>query len=135
MLRLADILFVLFHTILIVFNLSGWAFRKTRRIHLLAISLTIGSWVVLGFFYGFGYCPCTDWHWGVKRALGERGLPASWVKYYVDLVTGQNWDAGLIDTVVGVAGMGAFLLSVGFNIRDYVSRRNGIRGGRLSKTD
>lgn len=129
MLRLADILFVLFHTILIVFNLSGWAFKKTRRLHLLVISLTIGSWVVLGFFYGFGYCPCTDWHWDVKLALGERGLPASWVKYHVDLVTGKSWDPALIDSIVGVAGFGALLLSVGLNIRDYVAGRRSNRRG------
>ncbi|MGD8414060.1 MAG: DUF2784 domain-containing protein [Candidatus Latescibacterota bacterium] len=120
MLRLADILFLLFHSLLIVFNLTGWIFEKTRRIHLVCISLTIASWVGLGFWFGFGYCPCTDWHWDVKRSLGETNLPPSWVKYYADSITGLNWDAGLIDLIVGVAGGAALLLSIGLNVRDRI---------------
>jgi hypothetical protein len=116
MLRLVDILFVTFHTILIVFNLSGWAFTRTRRLHLVVISLTLASWIGLGFFYGFGYCPCTDWHWDVKRALGEENLPASWVKYYADLLLSTDTDAELIDIVVGVAGGGAFVISLILNL-------------------
>jgi len=127
MLRLFDLLFVLFHSGLVVFNLTGWAFLKTRRLHLIIISLTVGSWLGLGYFFGFGYCPSTDWHWDVKRALGEQGLPASWMKYYADYITGLSWDAGLIDMIVGIAGVGALLVSVGLNIRDHASRRRAIR--------
>lgn len=124
MLRLADILFVVFHSLLIVFNLTGWILRKTRRVHLVCISLTIASWIGLGFWYGFGYCPCTDWHWDVKLALGESGLPASWVKYYVDAITGSDWDPDVIDTAVAVSGFGALLLSIAFNVRDYLKEKD-----------
>ncbi len=127
MLRLLDLLFVLFHSGLVLFNLIGWAFSKTRRLHLIIISLTVSSWLGLGYFFGLGYCPSTDWHWEVKRALGEQRLPASWMKYYADHITGQSWDAGLIDMIVGIAGVGALLLSVGLNIRDQASKRRGIR--------
>ena len=34
-------------------------------------------WVGLGPFYGFGYCPLTDWNLRVLAALGERDLPRS----------------------------------------------------------
>ena len=116
--RLYDLLFVAFHTALIVFNMSGWAWRRTRRFHLLTISATLLSWFGLGIVYGWGYCPLTDWHWQVKRALGETGLPASWVKYYLDQVTGVAWNAGLVDgLVVGIA-LAALVLSVGLNLRD-----------------
>ena len=127
MLRLLDLLFVLFHSGLVLFNLIGWAFSKTRRLHLIIISLTVSSWLGLGYFFGLGYCPSTDWHWEVKRALGEQRLPASWMKYYADHITGQSWDAGLIDMIVGIAGVGALLVSVGLNIRDQASKRRGIR--------
>jgi len=127
MLRLLDLLFVLFHSGLVLFNLIGWAFSKTRRLHLIIISLTVSSWLGLGYFFGLGYCPSTDWHWEVKRALGEQRLPASWMKYYADHITGQSWDTGLIDMIVGIAGVGALLLSVGLNIRDQASKRRGIR--------
>ena len=130
MLRLLDLLFVLFHTGLVLFNLTGWAFPRTRRLHLIVISATVGSWIGLGYFFGFGYCPSTDWHWDVKSALGEQGLPSSWMKYYADHITGQSWDAGLIDSIVGIAGIGALLVSAGLNIRDYASKRRANRLGQ-----
>ena len=89
--------------------------------------LTIGSWIGLGFLYGFGYCPSTDWHWDLKRSLGETDLPASWVKYYVDWMTGTSWDSGLIDTIVAVAGFGALIASIATNYRDYASKRRDAR--------
>lgn len=127
MLRGVDLSLAVFHTVLILFNLAGWAHPKTRRVHLVVISLTILSWFGLGFFYGFGYCPCTDWHWDVKAALGERGLPASWVKYYVDWITGLRWNPVVIDTVVGVSGVGALAASVVANYLDLRRRRRAPR--------
>ena len=120
MLRAVDFLFLIGHSVLIGFNLFGWAFRKTRRIHLVVISLTIASWFGLGALFGWGYCPITDWHWDVKRSLGESGLPNSWVKYYVDLLTGQNWNVRTVDTLVAVLGLGALVLSILMNVRDHV---------------
>ncbi|MDE2983020.1 MAG: DUF2784 domain-containing protein [Gemmatimonadota bacterium] len=120
--RLYDLLFVAFHTALIVFNMLGWAWRRTRRFHLLTISATLFSWFGLGVAYGWGYCPLTDWHWQVKRALGETGLPASWVKYYLDQLTGLAWNATLVDVLVIGVALAALVLSIGLNLRD---RRRG----------
>lgn len=113
-----DVFFILFHTSLVVFNLTAWIWPRTRRIHLLVIGLTILSWFGLGIFYGWGYCPCTDWHWQVKRALGETNLPASYVKYYLDAVTGFSWDPTLVDVGVALLGLTAFSLSAYLNWRD-----------------
>lgn len=121
--RLLDVLFVAFHSLLVGFNLIGWAWRKTRRLHLFTISATLLSWFGLGIAYGWGYCPLTDWHWQVKRALGETGLPASWVKYHLDLVTGLDWSRAVVDTVVIGAAAGVFVLSVALNWRDRARRR------------
>jgi len=71
-----DVTFLVLHTILIIFNLFGWIFRKTRRINLLTILLTGSSWLVFAPWYGLGYCLCTDWHWEVKRRLGETDFTA-----------------------------------------------------------
>lgn len=38
----------------------------------------------LGYFYGWGYCLLTDWHWEIKRKLGEVDLPSSFVSYSLD---------------------------------------------------
>ena len=114
-----DIFFLIFHTSLVSFNLVGWIWRKTRRVHLLVISLTMGSWFGLGIWYGFGYCPCTEWHWQVKSKLGETNLPMSYVKYYADRWTGLDWNAWVVDLVVAGLGLAAFGISIVLNFRDW----------------
>lgn len=113
-----DVAFLIFHTTLVAFNLTGWIWKRTRRLHLVAIGATIASWFGLGIFYGWGYCPSTDWHWDVKRKLGETDLPQSYVKYYLDAVTGVSWDPGIVDTMVLGLGIGALAASVWVNVRD-----------------
>lgn len=87
---LADWFFLVFHSALIVFNLFGWVWRKTRKAHLITISLTLLSWGFLGIWYGWGYCPLTDWHWEVLRNLGIHDLPNSYISYLLDRVFGWN---------------------------------------------
>ena len=113
-----DIFFVVFHGALILFIMIGWFWRRTRRLHLLVSSLTCLSWFGLGLFYGIGYCPCTDWHWRVKRARGETGLPSSYVKYYLDRITGADWDPILVGSIVILAGLMALAISILLNRRD-----------------
>ena len=118
-----DAFFVAIHTLLIAFNLLGWAWRRTRRLHLIAIGATLLSWFGLGVVYGWGYCPLTDWHWDVKRALGESALPASWVKYYLDRLTGVDWSGDVVDVLVIALALGAFSVSLALNLRDLRRRR------------
>jgi len=121
-----DVLLVAFHTLLVGFNTLGWAWRRTRRLHLFTISATLLSWFGLGVIYGWGYCPLTDWHWQVKRALGETHLPASCMKYYLDRITGVEWSAAVVDALVIGAAAGALVVSAVLNMRDIRrARRHG----------
>lgn len=97
MLHFLHLFFLLFHLLLVLFNLTGWIWKRTRRAHLFVIGLTLASWTVLGFFYGFGYCPITDWHWQVLEKMGKANLPNSYLKYLLDLLTGLDWNAQLVD--------------------------------------
>ena len=123
MYHILDGLFLFFHTTLVLFNLTGWIWKRTRRLHLYTIGLTILSWFGLGIFYGWGYCPCTDWHWDVKRQLGETGLPGSYIKYYLDRLTGIDWAPSTVDLIVVCSGVGALLLSLWLNWRDWRNDR------------
>jgi hypothetical protein len=123
MYTLLDYFFIVFHCSLVLFNLTSWAWRRTRRIHLITIGLTILSWFGLGIFYGWGYCPSTDWHWEIKRKLGETNLPNSYIKYYVDKLTSISWDPLVVDAAVLILGLLAFALSCWLNWRDYNSHR------------
>lgn len=115
-----DWFFVVFHGSLVLFNLTGWIWTKTRRLHLLTITLTLISWFGLGIFFGWGYCPSTDWHWQVKRQLGETNLPASYIKYYADKLTAVNWDPFVVDMFTLLFGLSAFVISVWINWRDRI---------------
>ena len=117
-----DISFFVFHGTLVIFNTTGWIWERTRKLHLVTIGLTILSWFGLGLFYGWGYCPSTDWHWDVKRKLGETDLPNSYIKYYMDGMTGLSWDPTLVNTSVLFFGVGALFLSVWLNWRDWKRR-------------
>ena len=99
MLSFLNVLLALLHFALIVFNLTGWIWKRTRKAHLLVLGLTTASWFVLGVWYGWGYCPLTDWHWNIKEKLGESNLPNSFVKYYADLISGQDVPTSLVDNV------------------------------------
>jgi hypothetical protein len=111
----ADLLLTLFHFVIIGFNLLGWIWKSTRKLHLIVIIITASCWFILGIWYGIGYCPITDWQWHIKEKLGEYNLPGSFVKYYADKISGKSINASLIDTITAVGFATAALLSVYVN--------------------
>lgn len=115
MLQLADIFLTLLHLAIIGFNLTGWIWPRTRRAHLILVLLTAASWLLLGIWYGLGYCPVTDWQWRIKAQLGERNLPNSFVTYYAEKVTHRHFSDALINTGTAGSFAAAALLSVYFN--------------------
>jgi len=120
--KVADIFFLVFHTSLIIFILFGWIWKKTRFWNLLVILLTAGSWTILGIFYGFGYCPLTDWHFNVLIKLGHSDLPTSYIKYLVDRITGLNFTQHVIDQVTLWGLIAALLISLYLNLKHLVSK-------------
>ena len=114
-----DLFFTVFHISLILFNLFGWIWKKTRILNLITLALTGASWLFLGLIFGVpGYCPLTDWHFRVLYKLGETGLPDSYIKYLADRVTGLDINAALVEKVTLFAFLMALTLSVIFNTRD-----------------
>jgi hypothetical protein len=113
-----DTFYLIFHTFVILFNLFGWIWRPTRKANLALLMLTAFSWFGLGFWYGWGYCFLTDWHYRALEKAGIRNLPDSYIKYLADRLTGYDFDAALADSLT----VGGFLLalaaSVYFNVRD-----------------
>ena len=99
MLSFLNVLFTVFHLSLILFNLTGWIWKKTRKAHVIVLAATTASWFVLGIWYGRGYCPLTDWHWNIKEKLGETNLPNSFIKYQADKITRTDIPASLVDAV------------------------------------
>ena len=115
MLRLLDVFLTLVHLVIIGFNLFGWIWPATRKAHFICVLATAASWFLLGIWFGMGYCPVTDWQWRVKEQLGEHNLPASFIKYYADKISGRDISSSLIDGVTGISFLVAALLSVYLN--------------------
>ena len=87
----------------------------TKKLNLILLAMTLFCWVGLGFFYGIGYCPVTDWHWRVKESLGEIHLPNSYIKYEIDKIFQMNSNPLHVDILTGVAFGLAFLISIYVN--------------------
>ena len=113
--HILDYFFIVFHSLVIIVNLFGWIWKKTRKLNLILLTLTGLSWGVLGIFYGMGYCPLTDWHFSVLHKLGEYGLPNSYIKYFLERLTGLSFDADLIDTVTLISFIVALACSIVVN--------------------
>lgn len=109
---LLDMLLTILHLLIIGFNLLGWIWPRTRRWHLVCIGCTAGSWLLLGIWFGLGYCPVTDWQWDVKAQLGEKDLPASFIKYFADRISGRDIPAEVID----LATAAGFALAAGMSV-------------------
>ncbi len=115
-----NIFFFVFHSCLILFILSGWIWRKLRKIHLIVILFTAFSWFFLGIWYGFGYCPSTDWHWQVRDRLGYYDQPDSYTKFLFDSFTGLDIPVKTIDTITVSFLTLVICASLLVNIRDWI---------------
>jgi hypothetical protein len=115
MLQLADYFFLVFHSFLILFNLFGWLYRRTMKLHLAIILLTFASWFILGIWYGWGYCPLTDWHWSVLRNLGHNNLPPSYIGYLLNRIFGLEIRDLWVDVLTVGLALIALLCSVWVN--------------------
>ena len=117
MMKFLDIFFTIFHSLLVVFILVGWLWKKTRRLNLICILLTAASWLLLGIFYGLGYCPLTDWHFNILRKLGHTDQPTSYISFLFTRITGLSVDQGLVDAVTLWGLIIALVISVYLNFR------------------
>jgi hypothetical protein len=126
--KFLDIFFTVFHTCVVLFNLFGWIWKKTRLLNLITLLLTAGSWLVLGFFYGFGYCPLTDWHFRVLGKLGTTDLPDSYLSFLFTRLTGLSVDQSLVDALTLWGLIIALVISLYLNIRKWLtSSKSGAR--------
>jgi hypothetical protein len=123
MLAFLNIFFFVFHSALIIFNLFGWIWIKTRLANLIVILLTTFSWTILGIWYGFGFCPCTDWHWQVRMKLGYFDMPSSYIKFLIDSLTGLELNEAKVKTLAVTLLALALVASVVTNVRDWKRKR------------
>ena len=119
--KVLDYFFFFFHTSLILFNSLGWIFPPFRKWNLIMLLLTAFSWFVLGIWFGWGYCLCTDWHWTIRRHLGYHDMSNSYIHFLILKFTGVNFPERLVNTVTSIVFVLSLSISLWLNLR--TSRR------------
>ena len=127
---LLNFFFWTFHTVLVAFNLFGWIPRRTRRLNLITLAGTAVSWFVLGIWYGWGYCICTDWHWQVRRQLGYHDDSPTYIHLLLLKLTGISFATAWVEGVTLAGFLISLTMSVSLNIRD--ARRRAAATDRIS---
>jgi hypothetical protein len=122
-LHLIDYFFFLFHTILILFNVLGWIIPRWRLVNLITLSLTAFSWFILGIWYGFGYCPFTDWHWEVRQLLGYDDDSNSYIHFLILKLTGIKLSERLVDISTVIVFFTAYFISIYLAIKKRMLKR------------
>jgi hypothetical protein len=118
MLQALNIFFFIFQTVLVLFNILGWMWRRTRRWNLITLGAIAFSWFVMGFWRGIGYCLCTDWHMQVRRQLGYHDTAQTYIQLMSQTLTGLTPPTQLTETVTAIVFAISVVASVGFNISD-----------------
>lgn len=103
-----DWFFIVFHSLLILFNSLGWIIKSWRKWNLITLLLTAFSWFGLGIFYGWGYCVCTDWHWMIRDALHLKTFSDSYIQFLVVHFTGLK----IADEIIDIITVSVFFVSL-----------------------
>ena len=115
MLQFLDILLTIVHLAIVGFNLFGWIPKKTRKAHFISVLLTAASWLLLGLWFGIGYCPFTDWQWQVKRKLGEQYLPSNFIEYFAEKTFSKDFDSIFVNNMIMICFVAVGLISIYLN--------------------
>src|SRR5262249_50063432 len=118
-----NVFFLVFHTAWMLFNCVGWIWRRTRPWHLLTVALTAASWFVLGYWYTWGYCICTDSHGKVRQEL----YPEESFENYTQFLIHEGTRLDLSGQQAELITVGIFavvtVLTIVLNLRDFRNKR------------
>ncbi len=120
---LIHIFYMAVHIAVIAVNTFGWLFLATRKFSLAVQLLTLASWTIGGYFYGWGYCFLTDLHYQHLYSSGVRDLPNSYMKYLFDLWMPWDISPEMTDAITAAV----FFLSILFAWVLYLRQRKGIK--------
>jgi len=128
MLQFLDIFFLVFHALFTLFNMTGWIWKKTRRIHLVTVTATAFSWFIFGIWYGWGFCFCTEWHWRVRSALDRPIMSSSYIHFLILEITGISLPEQAVDNATMAVFIACCVMTVALNLRDFLLYRKKQKG-------
>ena len=113
---IANFIFHVLHIGIIAFVAAGWLIPSLRLPHLILIVSTLVCWFILGFWFGFGYCPITDWHWKIKDRWGEGRPQTSYIHSGLQRLLARPLSTTHVDSmvVIGTIVIAAFAIAMYF---------------------
>lgn len=100
------------HTGMVLFMLAGWLWRPLLHLHRILLVLIWLSWLGLGAYMGhYGYCILTDYHWQLRRSMGDMDLPPSYIEYLLHRIGLQNLPDRWVSMGTGIGFMAMTLAS------------------------
>lgn len=98
-LRILNFFLHAMHLAIVLGVAIGWLFCETRLATLVLQAAILFSWFALGPLSGnrMGFCLVTDIQWRLRRRLGLPERAGGYVKHLLDMVTGRDLDAALVD--------------------------------------
>ena len=127
-LKIIDVFFFGFHTILILFNVFGWLVPRWRFANFILLLLTAFSWFVLGIWFGWGYCLCTDWHWQIREMLGYQDMSSSYIHFLILKITNIDIPTHLVDSYTVIVFFSVFVISFYLNMRKWTTNKKASKG-------
>jgi hypothetical protein len=119
-LHILDYFFIIFHTVLILFNVFGWIIPRWRFSNLIVLSLTAVSWGIFGIWYGYGYCLFTDWHWRIRELLGYPNDSNSYIYFLILKLTGIHFPEKWIDLTTAIVFFTSYFISIYFAVKKII---------------
>ena len=117
-----DILFNQLQIFAILINCFGWAFKKTLRINLLLLLITISSWSILGLFYGVGFCFLTMLHSLSLDFFGPTSIPFS----YLDYIILEKLNINTSSNVISLTSIFSFVTALAISLKRNVITKDKI---------
>ena len=100
MLRMLNYLFHIIHVALILFVVVGWSLEPLRTLHLVACSMVLVSWFVVGTIIGKpGYCIITGIQFRIRSRLGLQEKPQNYMAFLCQAIAGKRVNENKVDIV------------------------------------
>lgn len=82
----------------------------------------LGSWFILGQWFGIGYCPITDWHWKIKATLGRGDKPKEgYIYLLLQKFSRDQLSEAKVDQWVLIGALAILFLSLIVNVIAWLS--------------
>ena len=124
MLVVQDWVLFLGHVVVVLFNMFGWIWRRTRVLHLITMSLTACSWFALGAIYGWGYCFCTDYHAHILRQLNDPDANLTFIQLIFKRLFGISLDQSFADNLAIIVFVLILIATFIVWTRDLIHRKS-----------